>query len=385
MSLACRFYIMHLLVETNGNLTEWEETVNSSLIRPRLPLPYLLGGAFLEQGHELSSIDPTRQTIRRYDGVFKAVYSSGQAGDALESADGALLWGSRGVSLAARQSLSRSMPRKVILCSYVWNVGECLSIRAHRAGLLAKVGGRLARAVALMTEEQATSAREWLPDKVPVLLLRCGIDTRFYRTKSVFEDVPEEYRREIESLLRRPYVVLPGDELRFNEQSVEIARRTGLCVVRISQYSGKRLERMQTLVRSSGVGDRYRCYQKISYRFMRFLLQNARGYIGLVDSSWQPAGWTVAAEALATGLPVVLYEGLVSRELRRLGVDESMLKVIRPGDLAAFADHVGNRMLVEHTCEYGERTRCFAASNLDCEEAGRAFVRAVGGVIDGCR
>jgi len=225
-----------------------------------------------------------------------------------------------------------------------------------------------------MTNHQVTQARSDLPEKVPVLQMRVGIDTAFYRANSTFTDVPEEHRDIVEALLGEPYVILPGDELRLNDDALRIVRRTGLRLVRISQYRKGSNHLVRERVKALGLEERVAVFEKITYKFLRFLLRNAAAYAGVVDSTWQPAGWTVACESLASGLPLVLYDGLTPQELRYQGYDGA-LKVIEYRDISSFGDALIDATALRRDAHDG--AAAFAEANLDCTVTAAAFGRTL--------
>ena len=230
-----------------------------------------------------------------------------------------------------------------------------------------------------MTAEQAQKAETEFRGRIPVIRLRCGIDTGFYRRNVGLADVPENDRERVGKLLSEPYVILPGDELRFNDDAIRFVEHSGIRLVRISQYSHKGgTEKLKRDIAERRLGDRLMVFEKIDYPFLRFLLRHASVYAGLVDSSWQPAGWTVACEALATGLPIVLYDGLVSRELAETGAPTSCVQSVRMGDVADFMQKV--MALLSNKDRRGQHSAeasAFAERRLDLDVTGPAFVADV--------
>jgi glycosyltransferase involved in cell wall biosynthesis len=374
---------MHLLVAISNNIPEWRDTLIESRDKPRLPLPYAFGAAFIKRGHKLSAINmssstPTDESLY----PFEAVYPAQELLLAMKHADVVTLWGGHGVSAILRQCLLTPPRKRVVLNSYVWQPDDFPTLRSRTLGVATQFVAHFAKAVVVMTEEQAELARSSLPGKVPVVKLRCGIDTAFYRVASSFGDVPEEYREIVERLLAKPYVIMPGDELRFNQDALDIIANSDLRLIRISQYSGGKQELLRREIKERGIEDRFFIFEKISYPFMRFLLQNASAYAGLVDSTWQPAGWTVACETMASGLPIVVYDGLVSRELDRLGASGEFMRSVPMRNVKAFQDALQSFMNNESQAETSSRAQRFASENLDFEQASIDFVMAIEKVIE---
>jgi hypothetical protein len=227
-----------------------------------------------------------------------------------------------------------------------------------------------------MTDEQAQEARAALPPSVRVVPLTIGVDTGFYAQPAQLADAPSEHRAAAERLLQEPYVILPGDELRLNADALDVVEATGLRLVRISQNGHKSGgDWLKAEIARRGLGERVFVFERVSYAFVRFLLQNAAAYAGFVDASWQPAGWTVACESLSSGLPLVIYDGYVARELFRLGVPQELCKIVARGDRAAFARELTQFAKRPH----GPLPALggFAAARLDIAQTGPAFAAAL--------
>jgi glycosyltransferase involved in cell wall biosynthesis len=297
---------------------------------------------------------------------------------AMKSVDITSLWAGLGVSAILKQPLLPRPRQRVLLNTYVWQPKAFPTWKAKKLGLATRMAARFAKGVVVMTQEQAERAREDLPDRVPVINMRCGIDTAYYRSSSEQESVPEAYKEIVDHLLKKPFVVMPGDELRFNQDALDIIKNSDLHLVRISQYSDKSaVDRLKEQITHEGLADRLIVLERISYPFIRFLLRNAAAYAGLVDSTWQPAGWTVACEALTSGIPVVLYEGLVSRELARLGATETILQSVPMRDIRTFQEVLESIVHNHPNPRVSLKANMFAAENLNLEITGEAFVQQV--------
>lgn len=370
-----------LLVAIDGNLSEWRDTLTSSLDRPRLPLPYAFGAATVNAGFRLSAIDLGTNS-RRWSAEpsdttpFEAVYPANELANALRVTDLALLWGRLGLSALVRQVF---LPRPrccLIYFSYVWEPRGTSSLRQRGQSEIARQVARLARGVVLMTAEQADAARKTLPRHVPVIEFQIGIDCSFYAHPASLSDITEVDRARVERLLQAPYVIMPGDELRLNDDALTIVEDSPLNLVRISQYGHKNgISELKTEIRRRNLSDRLLVFERISYPFLRFLLQHAAAYAGLVDATWQPAGWTVACESLASGLPIVLYEGLVSRELAQIGAGEDILRVVPMRDTDQFRAALVSFADQRQKADASRRAREFAALHLDLEKTGQDFAR----------
>ena len=375
---------MHLLVEINNNVQEWRDTLRTNGNKPRLPLPYAFGGAFLRRGHRLSAIDVFSLVNKdTASNTFQTVYHQNELKLAMDSVDLVCLWGGHGIYAILKQPLLSKPRKRVLLSTYVWQLDSLPRWKSKKLGLATHLAARFAKGIVVMTQEQAKSAREALLNRVPVLNLRCGIDTAYYRSDSDDADVPEAYRDIIDRLLTKPYMIMPGDELRCDQDALDIIEKSDLRLVRISQYFDKsRTDLLKLQIQQRRLADRIIVFGGISYSFMRFLLHHAAVYAGLVDSAWQPAGWTVACEALASGLPIVLYEGFVSRELSRLGAGDTFFRSVPMHDICSFQKEVERFTNAPQSLDIQDQARGFAKNNLDLERTGLDFVEQVEGVVN---
>ncbi|MBO1059648.1 MAG: hypothetical protein HEQ14_01565 [Aphanizomenon flos-aquae CP01] len=370
--------MVHLLVGINNNSQQWVDALEFSTNRPRLPLPYGFGAGFYQNGHHLSAVDfSSSRTETNNQNLFKSIHKEQNIVKALGSVDAALLWASEGIKATFKQAWLQPPRRKVILASYVWNLDTLPNIRLRRLGIATHWAALFAKALVVMTSEQKQMARQMLPAYLPVIKFTCGIDTKFYRSQSDWVDVPESERKTVENLLRSPYVIMPGDEQRCHSHALEILTHSNLRLVRISQYSkDKDAKWFRQEIYNRGLTERCFFFERISYPFLRFLLHHASVYAGLVDSTWQPAGWTVACEALASGLPIVLYQGLVSNELSSLGAGQ-FLHSIPMGDTRAFQIELESLVSQPKIYEINREIQNFAAKNLDLEKTGELFVKEI--------
>jgi hypothetical protein len=247
----------------------------------------------------------------------------------------------------------------------------------------AQAASRFARAAVFITEEQAQAARAVLGGNRPVVRLTCGVDTSFYAAPSYFADVPQEHRARVEKLVSTPYMILPGDELRYNRDALDLVAATGIPMVRISQYSAAHMAELRSEIEARGIADKFLVFEKVSYPFLRFLLRNAAMYAGLVNSEWQPAGWTTACEAIASGTPVVAYEGLASRELQRLGADQSFLRAAPAGDIRKFKELAADFLSPGYHPKVSPKVLDFAEARLDLENTGEQFAVGIEAALQG--
>ena len=372
---------MHLLTATNNNIEEWCRLRQTDSARPRMPLPYALGGAFLVAGHELSALDLSGKATKLTRSPFHHLYDKRDLMEALRNVDAALLWGGYTLSILARQALSLQRQKNILYFSYVISPEKPTIKQRLQDALVSSLSGA-AMGMMYMTREQANKARELLGEVTPVIQFRLGIDTAFYRLDPIDEDVPPADRVRVDQLLDEPYIIMPGDELRFNRDALQFVERTGIRLVRVSQYGEKSgTDALKREILARGLADRLMVFEKIEYKFLRFLLRHACAYAGFVDSSWQPAGWTVACEALASGLPLVLYEGLCSRELGAAKVSSSLVQTVAMRDVSSFSEKLGALVNAGGRSQYAEQAMQFAAQHLDFAVTAPNLVNEVAQVV----
>jgi glycosyltransferase involved in cell wall biosynthesis len=167
---------------------------------------------------------------------------------------------------------------------------------------------------------------------------------------------------------------MPGDELRLNADALAVVERSRLNLVRVSQYGHKNgIANFEREIRRRNLADRVFIFERISYPALRFLMKHALAYAGLVDATWQPAGWTVACESLASGLPVVLYDGLTARELTRLGAGPNILRAVSIRNTNAFASELQVIAEADRKSDLATEARTFANAALNLERTGAVF------------
>jgi hypothetical protein len=308
---------MRIVIESSATAQQWTDSVIPSQLSPRLPLLYSSLRAFTNAGHTVSLITGSSSISNENNPGFERIYGPSETPTALAENDFSLLWASLGIQAAAKQFLSGSR-RNIYLASYVWCVPNRSRWSVWCLALTTRVVARRAAGLVLMTHEQAKQARQYLPKGIEVIEFTWGIDSEFYRHESNFDDIATEHRDLVAKIIQAPYVILAGDQLRHDDDAFTLVKEHGFRLVRVPQERHT-AERYRQEAARSNLADSLFVIEKATYATLRYLMQNASAYVGLVDSSWQPAGWTVLCEAIASGTPAVVYEGLVTREMSHLG------------------------------------------------------------------
>jgi glycosyltransferase involved in cell wall biosynthesis len=88
----------------------------------------------------------------------------------------------------------------------------------------------------------------------------------------------------------------------------------------------------------------------------------------------------VTCEALATGLPVVLYEGLVSRELKFLGASE-FLQTVPMGEIDLFKKKLEFFIANPVNSQQKKKIQEFANQQLNLEKTGVRFAQDIENLV----
>ncbi len=374
---------MHLLAAINNNVEEWAALHEYGKSKPRLPLSYAFGTAFLNAGHMLSAIDLCSKADKYNISPFHSLYYKREARDALKEADVAVLSGSNALRYILMQAVDPWAKKNILYLAYSIALKNPRGMKLLNEFAIKSLAG-FVKAIVVMTAQQENDASEMLGNSVPIIRMRCGIDTAFYRTPSSTTDVPEKYKNLVEKLLKEPYVIMPGDELRFNDDAIQFAEKSGMRLVRISQYGYKSgTEQLKRNIVEHNLSDRLIVLEKISYPFLRFLLQHASAYAGLVDSTWQPAGWTVACEALSSGVPMVLYRGFVSRELEtEYDLPQHLVQHVSIRDVNSFTEKLASLAELNQQGKLSQQAMLFASKQLDFETTAPPFVEKIERLVE---
>ena len=367
---------MRLLIEVSGSIDNWHGAFASTPDRPRLPLPFSSSAAFIARDHQVSAIHFSDESFhQREKGRFYHLYAPKELRRALAENDLAFFWAGSAIR-AIVSNLAQRCERKVLFASYVWQTSSGINWRARALATATRLAARRARRAVFMTEEQARQASGNLPKHVPVLRFTWGIDASFYRAPVIEDHISAEVRHAWSLLSSKPYVILAGDQQRIDGDAIKLVEEFDIRLVRVPQeHSTAAWYHRQ--IRERNLEGRLFVFERVNYPTLRFLFRNAAAYAGLVDSSWQPAGWTVLCEAFASGIPAVVYEGLTTREMRRLGAGDYLLTTER-GNVKTVADYCAQLLLNSNNRrELSSKAQTFSSEILDLERTGAAFVQAV--------
>ena len=145
---------MHLLVAISNNIPEWRDTLMESRDKPRLPLPYAFGAAFIKRGHKLSGINMSSSPLADESLYpFEAVYPAQELLLAMKHADVVTLWGGHGVSAILRQCLLMPPRKRVVLNSYIWQPDGFPTLKTKKLDVATQLAAQFAKALVVMTEK----------------------------------------------------------------------------------------------------------------------------------------------------------------------------------------------------------------------------------------
>jgi len=367
---------MHILVETNEKLYEWQDSAGRDTNNPCMPRPYAFGISFHKRGHKISAINFSSSSIKSTKSEpFERIYSRNSLFQAMRQTDLVFFWGTNAVRAVLSQLFLKKTNPRVLFGAYVWEIKKPITLKNRLLGIITHIVAPYTKALVLQTATQCKIAKKTLSSNTPILKITIGIDTKFYRVTSTIKDVPKDYRPYVEKALEHPYAIMLGDEQRFDNQALGIVASSNLRLVRVLQRPNT-AKWLRQQVQRLKISDRLFIFENINYSFLRLLLQRASCYAGLVDSTWQPAGWTVACEALASGIPLVLYEGLVSQELEFLGAGK-LLHSIPFKNIKAFQKTLKAITSKKPDLEIARKAQAFATEKLELEKNSENFVKEV--------
>jgi glycosyltransferase involved in cell wall biosynthesis len=106
--------------------------------------------------------------------------------------------------------------------------------------------------------------------------------------------------------------------------------------------------------------------------------------VNLVDSSWQPAGWTAVTEAMACGVPVIVNHGLVTVELRRYlkpGESVPFIEIREPAASLALEEILRLLSSPQTNLMLGQQARRFVMEHLSIERMATEFADLCGNIV----
>ena len=103
-----------------------------------------------------------------------------------------------------------------------------------------------------------------------------------------------------------------GDEEREEDKLIKLASMLNIGIVRINQYPYKSKKNLFEIAKSYFDIPFIYNFQNIDFHNYIWLLKNSTIYAGMVNSKFQPAGWTALCEAIILGIPSIISNGITS-------------------------------------------------------------------------
>ena len=137
------------------------------------------------------------------------------------------------------------------------------------------------------------------------IFLPIGIDLGFYYNSKSNSNF-------LQKIINQKYIIMHGDEEREEDKLIKLANFLKIGIVRINQYPDKSKNNLFELARSYKDIPFIYNFQNIDFHNYIWLLKNAAIYAGMVNSKFQPAGWTALCEAIILGIPSIISRGITS-------------------------------------------------------------------------
>ncbi len=330
---------------------------------PKHELAYPYYGALREAGCRVEVVQAR----------YRNPASLRRAASRLAGFDVAIAWSMEGAMLALAAVPYRAN-RKVVTIAYANRPPRANRLLAAMRDLVFWSGLRLGGLTLYVTREQAAEAsRKFRLPAQRTGYCQVGVDAEFFAPADVAADAP--IAPDVRAAATSPYVVVAGDQQRDEALAAKAVQGTGLRLVRLTQEPGTQ-RFWERHVAAGPAGPPVFCRAGLTIAEVRYLYRRAVCVLNLVDNSWQPAGLTVAKEAMACGTPLVMSSGITTRELlgfRRSFREEPFLELESLDD----ADRASAAVLKlardrSYATEVGRAGRRLIEESLDLRDRGRA-------------
>ncbi|MFA6008077.1 MAG: hypothetical protein WC784_05575, partial [Candidatus Shapirobacteria bacterium] len=228
------------------------------------------------------------------------------------------IWSTLGVMLSALSELPflNFLKDKIILVLFYNHNPNHNLLKKILLDKLMYFGLKNCKAALYMLEKHIKEAKSiYALDDKKIVYCPAGVDVVFFKPKSEILDKEKEYgvSEQILEFVKKPYIVVSGDQLRSESDIIEVLDGLNFSLVRLTQNT-----HIEYFWKNKKPSFPVFCVSHLNPFEVRYLYQNAFCCLNLVDNSWQPAGWTAITEAMACGLPVIMNSGLVTEEINRL-------------------------------------------------------------------
>jgi glycosyltransferase involved in cell wall biosynthesis len=226
-------------------------------------------------------------------------------------------------------------------------------------------------------QEQATTLFGCPRDRTG--FLRVGVDTEFFHPGRSSDAAG--VRKEIVDFARQQYWVAAGDQLRDEMRVLDLVKRSAIPLVRITR-NRLIVKFWADIAKTTSVP--ILCIANVTWTELKYIYQNALSVVNLVDSSWQPAGWTAVTEAMACGVPVIVNHGLVTVELRRYlkpGESVPFIEIREPAASLALEEILRLLSSPQTNLMLGQQARRFVMEHLSIERMATEFADLCGNIV----
>lgn len=324
---------MKILVVTLSDLSQFVEQGGYGPDTPKLSQAYPFYGYLKENGHEVEVIS-LKDILMKYQGLglFPSYFYLAKNIKYILSFDVIFSWGFYGAWIANLLK-SYNQNRKVATIIYsIWpptkNIFSDLKYYLFCKGL------SLCGVTLYMTESQASYAEQVADlDRSRIHKYLVGVDQDFFSSNENSENISEDLLNE----LNEPYIMVCGDQLRNEEAIIPVLLESNIKLVRPTQSTLAK-DFWEKMKNKYSKDIKVFSKLKVSFNELRVMYKKALCVLNLTDNSWQPAGWSVMAESLSCGTPVIMKRGLVSNELDLYGGKNPVCVIDSERDISRIKD-----------------------------------------------
>ena len=365
---------MKVLIIIGGDIKRFKELGGANTNTPKLPLSYPFYGYLKKEGVDVEVISLNFESLEgqatigfnMIRGYFK-IFSLAKY---IKSFDAVITFGFIGPLTSISLAL-HGQNRKVFTVVYANESSKLKNLFSKVKKSLFLKGLKLCGGLIYMTKEQIEQAcNEFnLPSK-RVFHLPVGVDVAYFNEGNHSDVISPE----VLELPLKKYVVVSGDQLRNELEIVNVMEDSGLKLLRLTQSMKTQLF-WENYNKNKSSNIEVFCKAHLSFQDVRYGYQNALCVLNLVDNSWQPAGWTVLTEGMACGIPVIMNQGLVTRELKRYSPSLPLVEVaqmLRKEEIQEVLKKLINQP--SYAKELGIRGREFVEKNLPIEKTGKCLL-----------